>query len=100
MDAWTFVNKEARFVKNPLKIVLLVLVEVMVTSLFGGALGYFLGIGFAQIIGQTVFGSSIEIAQMVIVIVAVILFFVTLFGSIPAIRYLLNLKPTEVLHGK
>ena len=82
------------------QIVLLVLVEVMVTSLFGGALGYFLGIGFAQIIGQTVFGSSIEIAQMVIVIVAVILFFVTLFGSIPAIRYLLNLKPTEVLHGK
>lgn len=82
------------------QIVLLVLVEVMVTSLFGGALGYFLGIGFAQIIGRTVFGSSIEIAQMVIVIVAVILFFVTLFGSIPAIRYLLNLKPTEVLHGK
>ena len=37
---------------------------------------------------------------MVVVIVAVILFFVTLFGSIPAIRYLLNLKPTEVLHGK
>ena len=82
------------------QIVLLVLVEVMVTSLFGGALGYFLGIGFAQIVGRTVFGSSIEIAQMVVVIVAVILFFVTLFGSIPAIRYLLNLKPTEVLHGK
>lgn len=82
------------------QIVLLVLVEVMMTSLFGGALGYFLGIGFAQIIGQTVFGSSIEIARLVIVIVAVILFFVTLFGSIPAIRYLLNLKPTEVLHGK
>ena len=82
------------------QIVLLVLVEVMMTSLFGGALGYFLGIGFAQIIGRTVFGSYIEIAQMVIVIVAVILFFVTLFGSIPAIRYLLNLKPTEVLHGK
>ena len=82
------------------QIVLLVLVEVMMTSLFGGALGYFLGIGFAQIIGRTGFGSYIEIAQMVIVIVAVILFFVTLFGSIPAIRYLLNLKPTEVLHGK
>ena len=82
------------------QIVLLVLVELMVTSLFGGALGYFLGIGFAQIVGRTVFGSSIEIAQMVVVIVAVILFFVTLFGSIPAIRYLLNLKPTEVLHGK
>ncbi len=82
------------------QIALLVLVEVMLTSLLGGVFGYFLGIGFAQIIGHTVFGSSIEIAQMVIVIIAVILFFVTLLGSVPAIRYLMNLKPTEVLHGK
>ncbi len=81
-------------------IALLVLVEVMLTGLAGGVVGYFLGIGFAQIIGQTVFGSYIEIARMVILIVAVILFFVTLFGSIPAIRYLMALKPTEVLHGK
>ena len=82
------------------QIVLLVLVEVMMTGLFGGVFGYFLGIGFAQIIGQTVFGSYIEIARMVILIVAVILFFVTLLGSVPAIRYLMALKPTEVLHGK
>ena len=82
------------------QIVLLVLVEVMLTGLFGGVAGYFLGIGFAQIIGQTVFGSYIEIAKMVILIVAVILFFVTLLGSVPAIRYLMALKPTEVLHGK
>ena len=58
------------------------------------------GFSRAQIIGQTVFGSYIEIAQMVILIVGIILFFVTLFGSIPAIRYLMALKPTEVLHGK
>lgn len=82
------------------QISLLVLAEVMLTGLIGGILGYFLGIGFAQIIGQTVFGSYIEIAQMVILIVAVILFFVTLLGSVPAIRYLMALKPTEVLHGK
>jgi len=82
------------------QIVLLVLLEVMITGLFGGVIGYFLGIGFAQIIGQTVFGSYIEIAKMVILIVAVILFFVTLLGSVPAIRYLTALKPTEVLHGK
>ena len=82
------------------QIVLLVLVEVMLTGLAGGVAGYFLGIGFAQIIGQTVFGSYIEIARMVILIVAVILFFVTLLGSVPAIRYLMALKPTEVLHGK
>ena len=82
------------------QIALLVLSEVMLTGLAGGVIGYFVGIGFAQIIGQTVFGSYIEIARMVILIVAVILFLVTLAGSIPAIRYLMALKPTEVLHGK
>ena len=82
------------------QIALLVLTEVMMTSVLGGAVGYFVGIGFAQLIGQTVFGSTIEIARMVILIVAVILFFVTLLGSVPAIRYLMALKPTEVLHGK
>ena len=82
------------------QIALLVLTEVMMTSVLGGAVGYFVGIGFAQLIGQTVFGSTIEIARLVILIVAVILFFVTLLGSVPAIRYLMALKPTEVLHGK
>ena len=82
------------------QIILLVLVEVMLTGLVGGVLGYFLGIGFAQVIGQTVFASYIEIARMVILIVAGLLFLVTLLGSVPAIRYLMALKPTEVLHGK
>lgn len=82
------------------QISLLVLAEVMLTGLFGGVLGYFLGIGFAQVIGQTVFGSYIETARMVIPIVGMILFLVTLLGSVPAIRYLMTLKPTEVLHGK
>ena len=82
------------------QIILFVLTEVMLIGFAGGVVGYFLGIGFAQVIGRTVFGSGIEIAQMVIPIVSAILFFVVLFGSVPAIRYLLKLKPTEVLHGK
>lgn len=83
-----------------MQIVLFVLAEVMLIGFAGGVAGYFLGIGFAQIIGRTVFGSGIEIAQIVIPIISVILFFVVLLGSVPAIRYLMNLKPTEVLHGK
>lgn len=81
-------------------IILVVLTEVIITALIGGFVGYFLGLGFAQIIAQTVFGSNIELAAMVIPIIAVIVFLVTLLGSIPAIRYLLGLEPTEVLHGK
>ncbi|MBQ8979583.1 MAG: ABC transporter permease, partial [Oscillospiraceae bacterium] len=62
--------------------------------------GYFAGFGFAQIIGQTVFGSSIEMKLFVIPIVAVLVIAVVLVGSLPAIRMLLSLRPAEVLHGR
>ncbi len=78
----------------------LVLTEIMITALFGGVAGYFVGYGFAQIIGQTVFGSAIEMKLLVIPIVAVLIVVVTLLGSIPAIRALLRMKPAEVLHGR
>ena len=78
----------------------LVLTEIVLTAIIGGIIGFFAGMGFAQIIGHTVFGSSIAIRPMVIPIVAVLVVVVTLLGSIPAIRMLLNLRPTEVLHGR
>lgn len=76
----------------------IVLTEIIITAVVGGVAGYFMGYGFAQIIGQTVFNSSIEMKPMVIPIVAVLI--VTLAGSIPAIRMLLRLRPAEVLHGR
>ena len=79
---------------------LLVLTEVFVTAVIGGTAGFFAGFGFAQIIGHSVFGSSITLRPMVIPIVAVLVFIVTMIGCIPAIRMLLGLRPTEVLHGK
>ena len=82
------------------QIIFLVLSEIILTGLFGGVIGYFLGIGFAQVIGQTVFSAYIEISHVVILITGAILFLVIITGSIPAIRYLMALKPTEVLHGK
>ena len=78
----------------------IVLTEIMSTAVIGGVAGYFLGYGFAQIIGQTVFGSAIEMKLMVIPIVAISIIVVTLAGSIPAIRMLLRLRPAEVLHGR
>ena len=51
-------------------------------------------------IGLTVFGTTIPLAIMVIPIDLLVLLAVILVGSIPAIRYLLCLKPTEVLHGR
>jgi putative ABC transport system permease protein len=79
---------------------LLILTEILITGIAGGAAGYFAGLGFAQIIGQSVFGSAIEIKPMVIPLVAVLVFLVTLAGSIPSIRLLLSLRPAEVLHGR
>ncbi len=78
----------------------IVLTEIIITAIVGGVAGYFMGYGFAQIIGQTVFNASIEMKPMVIPIVAVLIVIVTLAGSIPAIRMLLRLRPAEVLHGR
>ncbi|WP_411047758.1 ABC transporter permease [Treponema primitia] len=78
----------------------LILTEIIITGIIGGAAGYFAGLGFAQIIGQSVFSQSIDIKPMVIPLVAVLVLLVTLAGSIPSIRLLLSLRPAEVLHGR
>ena len=78
----------------------IVLTEIIITAIVGGVAGYFMGYGFAQIIGHTVFNSAIEMKPMVIPVVAVLIIIVTLLGSIPAIRMLLRLRPAEVLHGR
>nr|WP_245534732.1 ABC transporter permease [Treponema primitia] len=78
----------------------LILTEIIITGIVGGAAGYFAGLGFAQIIGQSVFSQAIDIKPMVIPLVAVLVLLVTLVGSIPSIRLLLSLRPAEVLHGR
>ena len=76
-----------------------IMVEIMITALVGGVAGYFMGFGFAQLIGRSVFGSAIEMKLMVIPIVAALIALVTIAGSMPAIRMVLRLRPAEVLHG-
>ncbi len=83
-----------------LAITVAVLTEVMIIGIAGGALGYFAGLALTQVIGHFVFGSSIPPTAMVIPIVAIIILCITLLGSLPSVRYLLKLNPTEVLHGK
>ena len=81
-------------------VALLILTQIMITGVFGGTAGYFAGLGITQIIGQTVFSSAIPVTPMVIPIVVINIFLITLIGSLPALRYLLKLNPTEVLHGR
>ena len=84
---------------NP-AIVGLILTEILCTGLIGGVLGFFAGLWFAQIIGHTVFASAIAIRPMVVPTVTLLVVIVTITGCIPAIRMLLALRPTEVLHGR
>lgn len=83
-----------------LAIVLLILTEIYLAGIAGGILGYFGGLGFAQIIGHTVFNSSIAVNLVVIPIVAGLMALVILLGSLPAIRMILSLRPAIVLHGR
>ena len=76
-----------------------IMVEILITALVGGVAGYFMGFGFAQLIGRSVFGAAIEMKMMVIPIVAALIALVTIAGSMPAIRMVLRLRPAEVLHG-
>lgn len=78
----------------------LVLTEIIITAVIGGTAGYFAGIGFAEIIGKSVFGSAIAVTPTVIPLVAILILIVTLAGSLPSIRMILRLEPAEVLHGR
>lgn len=78
----------------------LILTEIIIIGSVGGLVGYGVGIGLAQLIGHMVFGSSIAVVPAVAGIVAAIVIAVVLLGSIPAIRFLLRLRPAEVLHGR
>jgi putative ABC transport system permease protein len=79
---------------------LLILAEIALASMLGGVVGYFTGLSFAQVIGRTVFGSAIAAKVLVIPMVGILVLIVTLLGSLPAMRMLLSLRPTEVLHGR
>lgn len=83
-----------------LSVVGLLLTEILIIGAAGGLLGYVVGIGLAQLIGHMVFSSAINIVPAVAGIVAALVIAVVVLGSIPAMRFLLRLRPAEVLHGR
>lgn len=79
---------------------ILLLSEILAMSFIGGIAGYGLGLGLSLLIGHSVFGVSIAIKTVVIPLVILIVTGVSLAGSLPALRVLLSLEPTRVLHGR
>ena len=100
MDRRTEIGLQKAIGASNTRIIGIILTEIIITGIIGAVAGYFVGLGLTQVIGFRVFGSAITPAPMVIPIVMILILLVTLLGSIPAIRYLLNLNPTEVLHGR
>lgn len=82
------------------EVILMILTETLIAGIAGGIVGYFIGMGFAQVIGYTVFGSAIANNIIVAPIVGSLMVAVILLGSVPAIRTLLSLQPASVLHGR
>jgi putative ABC transport system permease protein len=77
-----------------------IMVELLITALAGASLGYVAGLGFARIIGHSVFGTAVAVKGAVVPLVGLLVLLVMLAGSLPAVRLLLALRPCEVLHGK
>ncbi|GAB6151376.1 ABC transporter permease [Desulfosporosinus burensis] len=82
------------------QVIALFVAESVISGIIGGVLGYLMGLGFAQVIGQAVFGSGLSIKIMVLPIVLILSVGVALLGSLSAMRMLVNLRPAEVLHGR
>ncbi|GAB7140414.1 ABC transporter permease [Deferribacterales bacterium RsTz2092] len=85
---------------NDFQVSMAVFVEVLSATFAGGLVGYGLGLIFAQIVGQSVFGMWTEPKLVVIPLVVAMTLVVTLFGSLPASKMILKLHPAEVLHGR
>ncbi|MFT3889335.1 MAG: ABC transporter permease [Arachnia sp.] len=81
-------------------VVALILAETMVVGLVGGVVGFGLGVGLAQVIGQVVFSSWITLRPLVLPVMAALVTSMILLGSLPSLRALMKLKPSNVLHGK
>ncbi len=82
------------------RVSLLIVAETASIGLAGGAIGYAAGIGLAWFIGRSVFGTAVAINGMVIPAVCILLLIVVLGGCLPALRLLLSLRPSQVLHGR
>lgn len=74
--------------------------EQWLLALFGGAAGYVVGLGLAQLLGQRVFGISPEVRPILLPVVLAVAAAVATLGSIVPLRRLIRLDPAVVLRGE
>jgi putative ABC transport system permease protein len=79
---------------------LLFLTESTIVGIIGGLLGCAAGAVLSQVIGLSVFGSTVSFNLVVIPVNVVISVLIALAGSFMPSRLIARLHPAEVLHGR
>ena len=82
------------------EVYLLFLSEAAVVGVIGGLLGCAAGAGLSQLIGLSVFDSTVTFNPIVIPVNVVISVLIALVGSLMPSRLITRLYPAEVLHGR
>ncbi len=82
------------------EVYLLFLSESVVVGVAGGLLGCAAGAGLSQVIGLSIFGSTVSFSPVVIPVNIFISVMIALTGSLMPSRLITKLYPAEVLHGQ
>lgn len=82
------------------EVYLLFLSEAALVGLIGGLLGCAAGAGLSQVIGLSIFGSTVSFSPIVIPVNMAVSVLIALTGSILPSRLITKLYPAEVLHGR
>jgi len=77
----------------------LFLTEAGLLALAGGLIGFLAGAVLAHRVGQTVFGSAINVQPVVLAVVICAALLITFVGSISAVRKAMQFDPAVVLRG-
>lgn len=80
-------------------VIWLFLTEACFIGVIGGAIGMAAGFGLARFVGQSVFGTAIELNMLTVPAAFVMSIGVALFGSLSAARLVSRLQPAQILVG-
>jgi putative ABC transport system permease protein len=78
----------------------LLIAEQLVLALFGGAMGYGLGIFLARLVGRRIFGAAPQPSFLVLLVVIALAAVVTLLGSAFPLRRASRYEPAPILRGE
>jgi putative ABC transport system permease protein len=74
--------------------------EAGLIGLAGGLIGYGIGAALAQAIGQSVFGTPIDLSLVGFVLVMSIGFFIAVLGVLFFTKYVTEIEPANTLRGE